>query len=156
MIGSFVGALLGIVARVADRIEKKDKTDHAAVALSLRRAVEALARSRALLVDHIELLERELATERRMSAHWLGEAQRLIRDDRRREAVLAPQMAQSYQQNMALYQLAQAQQNALAQQNQQLGAQNLDAGIWCNCVPSRAQVWGAQGGLVRQLNEETW
>jgi hypothetical protein len=22
-----------------------------------------------------------------------------------------------------------------------LGAQNLDAGLWCNCVPSRSQVW---------------
>lgn len=51
---------------------------------------------------------------------------------------------QQAQQNQALAQNAQyAMQNqALAQQNQLLGAQTLiDAELWCNCVPSRSQVW---------------
>jgi hypothetical protein len=156
MIGSFVGALIALAARVADRIEKRDKREEAR---DLRPMVEALAHSRAQLIDHIELLERELATERHMSAHWLGEAQRLIRERRQQEAVLANAdlnraMAQ---QNMALYQ-----QQALAQQSQQAQftnalaqAQNQQAFAnehWCNCVPSRAQVWGASHGLVNQLN----
>ena len=70
--------------------------------------------------------------------------------------ILLHQMAQA--QNAAAAQLAQnaaaAQlaQNPQAQQNQGraqaiglLGAQMIDAELYCNCVPSRSQVWAANG-----------
>jgi len=154
MIGSFVGALIALAARVADKgagqiaanrckseDEQRTNTDR------MQALVDGLIRSRAQLIDHIELLERELATERHMSAHWLAEAQRLIREARaQRQADINHAQAQ---QNSLLAHAQCYQQQPLAQQ---LGAQNLDAGIWCNCVPSRAQVWGASHSLVNQLN----
>jgi hypothetical protein len=62
---------------------------------------------------------------------------------------------QPYMQAQAqVIQMAQAQQNqqrqyvamqGLMQHQGLLGAQALDPGMWCNCVPSRAQVWAASG-----------
>jgi phage shock protein A len=170
--GTLIGALVALVPALAARRDKTDRTaiddkthprfiaGYDAGLKDGRRAVEPLHRSRAQLIGHIELLERELAAERQMSAHWLAEAQRLIRENRRQEAaVLAPQMA-LYQQQAACSQQAQTQmqqhqqhqQNLAALGQQQLAfAQNQ----FCNCVPSRAQVWGAQHGLVQSLNDNT-
>ena len=52
------------------------------------------------------------------------------------------------QQNQAYQQLAQmAQQNQLAaQQNAAVYGPGVDPELWCNCVPSRAQVWAARPG----------
>ena len=63
--------------------------------------------------------------------------------------ILLHQMAQA--QNAAAIQQqnaanAQAQQNqGLAQAMGLLGAQMIDAELYCNCVPSRSQVWAANG-----------
>jgi hypothetical protein len=74
-----------------------------------------------------------------------------------RAAAAAQAQAQQAQQAQAYQALAYSQQqNALAQQAQaqpyqhglanSLGAQSLiDAELWCNCVPSRSQVWAAHG-----------
>jgi hypothetical protein len=66
------------------------------------------------------------------------------------QAALQQQYAAAAMQQNALAQ--QQQQNALAQANYQnlglagLGAQGLiDAQFFCNCVPSRSQVWAAAG-----------
>ena len=138
-----VGALVPALAARRDKSDVGDKTHPRFIAgydaglNDGRRAVDQLVRSRAQLVDAIELLERELAAERRMSAHWLAEAQRLIGEARERR--------ERQQQAMAQY-------NPLAQaQDQQAFANPL----WCNCVPSRAQVWGARQGLVQQLNDRS-
>ena len=56
--------------------------------------------------------------------------------------------AQQAQQNIAVANLQVAQLAGYAQQ-----MQNFEG--FCNCVPSRAQVWGAQHGLVQQLNDNT-
>jgi hypothetical protein len=134
----------------ADRCKSEDEqrtnTDRMQ---ALVHEVEALASSRAQLLDHIELLERELAAERQMSAHWLAEAQRLIRDRRAQQDMALYQQQALLGQSQSCQQQAFAQYNPLAQQNQQLGA-SLNAR---NCVPSRAQVWGAQHGLVNRLNQ---
>jgi hypothetical protein len=153
-----IGALVALVpaakrARQLAAIGCKLEDEHRTNAYLMQALVDGLMRSRAQLVDHIELLERELATERQMSAHWLAEAQGLIRERRRQDEAEADraqaqfaQQSQSYQDTTQQQQ--QAQQNLLAQaQNQQAFAQ-----ARCNCVPSRAQVWGAQHGLVNQLN----
>ena len=94
-------------------------------------------------------------------AHWRETAERIARQSREaREAQIG------WQQHDALVQQAQAQQAfALqAQYQQQLGQQlgqcaaqqNMPQGAFeglCNCVPSRAQMWGAQHGLVQRLND---
>jgi hypothetical protein len=63
------------------------------------------------------------------------------------------QQAQAQQnQQISQQEYAAMQQNALAygqallqhQQQGLLGAQALDQEMWCNCVPSRAQVWAAR------------
>lgn len=102
-----------------------------------------LARSHARLVDHIEALEREILAEQHISTHWEAEAARLARQSReareareRREQINgrnALAFAQFAQQNAIL-----AQQSIQAQQNAQ---QQFQDGSFCNCVPSRAQVW---------------
>jgi hypothetical protein len=73
-----------------------------------------------------------------------------------RQADRMQQMQQAQEAQLAQYaQLSAAQYNAQQAMNAQnfyggqglgqglLGAQNLDAGLWCNCVPSRSQVWAA-------------
>jgi len=88
---------------------------------------------------------------------------RLVRDDWRasadvwRECALAsldarpPQAEALVGQNQAALQQYAAMQDGryLAMQYQNrglLGAQALNPEMWCNCVPSRAQVWAASGG----------
>ena len=127
---------------------------------------ERLTRSHARLVDHIETLEREILLEQHICAHWKEEAERLARQSTalrlRAEAqeqqalqVARPQHHQGIQQyqtprwaemnRRSAMAYAQAQQHLANQQaqlaNQQAqNQQNAYAGF-CNCVPSRAQVW---------------
>ena len=137
---ALVGALVALMPPAL--FDDKKKRD---------REVEHLRRSHAQLIDHIERLERELAMEQSMVAHWREEARRIAMMTREsREAAEARRHAQAQQVNQLLgqhhYQQQQLNaQNALAQQQQ--GYQG-----WCNCVPSRAQVWGSQNGLVQALN----
>jgi hypothetical protein len=131
----------------------------------LRCENERLTRSHARLVDHIETLEREILLEQHICAHWKEEAERLARQSREeREArdrrALQTQLlmlqSQAAQQNAANPLASQqAQQNiALAQQAQPADYANQAQGLqwrgdydgFCNCVPSRAQVWGANRG----------
>jgi pantothenate kinase-related protein Tda10 len=109
-----------------------------------------LRRSHAQLIDHIERLERVLALEQSMVAHWREEARRLAMMSREgREAAEARRHAAlQAQQYNALANQQLAAQNTLAQYQQQANAYE----GWCNCVPSRAQVWGSQNGLVQALN----
>ena len=143
---TIVGALLAVVGRpqpAGARIEKE---------------IGHLRRSHARLIDHIERLERELALTQELLAHWRDEAARLARQNREERqmaqynAIMAQQQQtlqgqQQAQQTIACAQQQQAQQNALGQESVYQG--------FCNCVPSRAQVWGAQHGLVQQLNDNT-
>jgi hypothetical protein len=128
--------------------------------------VERLTRSHARLVDHIETLEREILLEQHISTHWKEEAERLakhsIASRLRAEAQEQAALMRQYQGLQPMrpadgrQALAQAQTNAALAQQHQLAAmgqaQNLQAqyaGLqgayqgFCNCVPSRAQVWGA-------------
>ena len=105
-----------------------------------------LARSHARLVDHIEALEREILAERHISIHWKAEAGRLARQSR--EAREARERREQINGRNALAFAQYAQQNALLAQQQSIQAQqNIQAqqqfqdGSFCNCVPSRAQVW---------------
>ena len=105
-----------------------------------------LARSHARLVDHIEALEREILAERHISIHWKAEAGRLAIQSR--EAREARERREQINGRNALAFAQYAQQNALLAQQQSIQAQqNIQAqqqfqdGSFCNCVPSRAQVW---------------
>jgi hypothetical protein len=132
----------------------------------LRTENERLTRSHARLVDHIETLEREILLEQHISTHWKEEAERLakhsIASRLRAEAQEQAALMRQYQGLQPMrpadgrQALAQAQTNAALAQQHQLAAmgqaQNLQAqyaGLqgayqgFCNCVPSRAQVWGA-------------
>jgi hypothetical protein len=131
---------------------------------------ERLTRSHARLVDHIETLEREILLEQHICAHWKEEAERLAKQSReereQREMRLSqealdlylrqsqglqptPNWAEMNRRSAMAY--AQAQQNLANQQHQLAqyagqaqGLQQQAYAGFCNCVPSRAQVWGAQ------------
>jgi hypothetical protein len=154
---TIVGAFLALVpGRPKPEPEKKSR-EKTLTALTLE------------LEGYISELERELAAERNLSTHWIGEAARLARENREQRACQPQQdPRQALEQAMAQQQAAWAQQQAetrafydqvayaqQAQQNHlsQLGEPLQQSGLWCNCVPSRAQVWGAQHGLVQQLND---
>jgi hypothetical protein len=131
----------------------------------LRCENERLTRSHARLVDHIETLEREILLEQHICRHWKEEAARLARqsrEERERREAQAQQALQQQSQNplptprwaemngRSAMAYAQAQQN-LGNQQAQLAqyagqAQGLQGAFdgFCNCVPSRAQVWGAR------------
>ena len=102
-----------------------------------------------------ENLERDLSIQRQLVDHWQGQARILaqaLRREREGRAHEAPrQMA--YAQWQSSQAAARDQQFAI---QQQYGAQQNGLAFegLCNCVPSRAQVWGAQAhGLVGQLND---
>ena len=175
LIGTFVGALLALLpARRPD--EDGDAAPSVELQRALRR-ITRLECSRANLIEHIEMLEDELRASRRLTAEARGErdalrseverlwqeraierAHPLVRavdqDQINRAFALGMAQAQASQ-NMALAQQAQAAQQmqnyAMAQQGQQgqqLGSLQQD-GRFCNCVPSRSQVWAQ----VERLNE---
>jgi hypothetical protein len=169
LIGTAIGALVALLPRPT--LDKADARFIAGYDAGLkdgrREAKEAqveaerLTRSHARLVDHIETLEREILLEQHICAHWKEEAERLARASREaREAqqqalqVARPQYHQAaLLQSQAAQQQMQAQQNLANQQHQlanYANYANADAfqqqayAGFCNCVPSRAQVWGAQ------------
>ena len=150
---TIVGAFLAVAGRPKQERPKQELE------------IEALRRSHTRLADHIERLERELAMAQQVLEHWRDEAARLARENRERREyrnqAQACAQAQQVQQNVAMAQYAMAHLHAM-QDGRYLGAQGLLAGHaqqmqtfdgFCNCVPSRAQVWGAQHGLVQQLND---
>ena len=131
---SFVAALTALIPAVRRSAEETTVDDKAhprfiagydAGLKDGRRQIEALTRSRQLLIDHIEIIERSLDRERALSGHWHGEAMRL----RDRPTPLGGQ-------HMAENALAQQSQQMMHQMAQQLAMQN-----WphCDCSPSRSQ-----------------
>lgn len=153
---ALVGALVALVARPPEPQRTKDQEE-----------IARLKRSHARLIDRIETLElenegleRELTAERNLLTHWIGEASRFAREAREQRERLIRQNYQPQQQLLA--QGAQVALNqALAQQQLQIAntqqamayaqcnnAQNAFAGF-CNCVPSRTQMFDA---MVEQLN----
>lgn len=167
---AIVGALVALVARPAELQRTRDQDE-----------IERLKRAQAKLVDRIETLEldnegltRELAAERNLLTHWIGEAARFARDAReqreqsssalyaqyhtalRREMMPQHGLAQQLgQQPLQAYAQYNQQANQHLQQQQLAGAQNVFAGH-CNCVPSRTQMFDAMIGqvdaMVEQLN----
>jgi hypothetical protein len=114
-------------------------------------------RASAYLLDRIEGLERELATERSLKGHWRDEARRLAAEARlRREAQerrqYQVQMNAAMAQQQAMQALGLGQSPAMQPDwplyQQQLGmqgllgAQNLKMpeGRTCTCIPDRASV----------------
>jgi len=127
-------------------------------------------------IDRSELLrlERDLHLQKLVAAHWKDEAQRIAIQSRQDREALQARIAlererdnwqaramrwpveqqagrQQAQMQQALAQqqanLALAQQAQLAQYQGMLGAQPASVfDGWCNCVPSRSQVWAANRG----------
>jgi chromosome segregation ATPase len=160
LIGTAIGALAPFLPRPT--LDKADARFIAGYDAGLkdgrREAKEAevevkrLNRSHARLVDHIETLEREILLEQHICAHWKEEAERLARasrearEERDRRALQTQLLRDEAQAQQAAYQqqaLGQQQQNVaqLAQYANPQGLQGACEGF-CNCVPSRAQVWG--------------
>ena len=148
---ALVGALVALVPAVP---KPQPKPKHELEIERLNRRVETLE-------YELESVTRELAAERQLSTHWIGEASRIAKQareereerDRAKRLQLMREVRSGTQANYASAQQAQAQQ--LAQQNllaQYADPQQAQAFGFCNCVPSRSQVWGAGNDLVQQLN----
>lgn len=160
LIGTAIGALVALIP--ARPPPEDDKTrDLALKVADLSEKFAALSRTRRELVNHIDLLARQLDAQRALANHWRGEAQRLAARCRVDRDMYEELLQRRDNQTQALppswrpvlaEQLQQHQQNALGQQ---LAAQQFDWQGLCNCVPSRAQVWGAHGSLVQQLNDRS-
>jgi hypothetical protein len=168
LIGTAIGALVALLPRPS--LDKADARfiagydaglkDGRLEAKEANGVIDGLNRSHARLLDHIETLEREILLEQHICRHWKEEAERLAK-----HAIASRLRAEAQEQQalMARYQdwqplpanpLAGAQQWAqqnLANQQHQLAnyanqaqtQQQAYAGF-CNCVPSRVQVWGEQ------------
>ena len=163
LIGTAIGALAPFLPRPqADKADPRFIAGYDAGLKDGRREakdaeveVERLTRSHARLVDHIETLEREILLEQHICRHWKEEAERLakhaIASRLRAEAQeqQALQVARPQYHQAALLQSQAAQQQMQAQQYAQLayanpqGLQGAFEGF-CNCVPSRAQVWARE------------
>jgi predicted RNase H-like nuclease (RuvC/YqgF family) len=172
LIGTAIGALVALLPRpTLDKADARFIAGYDAGLKDGRREakdaqveVERLTRSHARLVDHIETLEREILVEQHICRHWKEEAERLARASREARE---ERDRRALQTQLQMLQSQAAQQQLGLQQNQQLaayadpalqtahenmlGAQNALAAYnqqayagFCNCVPSRAQVWGAQ------------
>jgi chromosome segregation ATPase len=185
LIGTAIGALVALLPPALLQ-PKREKPPVESEVERLRGVVDGLNRSHARLLDHIETLEREILIEQHLCAHWKEEAERLakhaVASRQRAEALERDRQDVQYQAQMngrnalAYAQMQQAQQNLAShlQQNhanqQQLAAfapqvQGLQGAAqgFCNCVPSRAQVWGqrrwperdsgAIGDCIEQLNQ---
>ena len=150
---ALVGALVALVPAVP---RPKPKPKHELKIERLQRTVETLE-------YELESVTRELAAERRLSTHWIGEASRIARQAReeREERDRAKRLQLMREVRSGTQAFTQQAQNNIAyqQRGQQLGqalpqhnAQQAQAFGFCNCVPSRAQVWGAGNDLVQQLN----
>jgi len=165
LIGTAIGALVALLPRpTLDKADARFIAGYDAGLKDGRREakdaeveVERLNRSHARLVDHIETLEREILLEQHICAHWKEEAERLakravaLREARERQEQQALRVASPQYHQAAMLQSQAAQQQMQAQQYAQLayanpqGLQGAFEGF-CNCVPSRAQVWGANRG----------
>jgi len=114
-------------------------------------------------IDRSELLrlERDLHLQKLVAAHWKDEAQRIAIQSRQEREALQARIAGlererddwQAQRQQAQMQQALANQQAnlplaqLAQYQGMLGAQQASMfDGWCNCVPSRSQVWAANRG----------
>jgi hypothetical protein len=153
LIGTAIGALVALLPPALLH-PKGDKPKSVQIPVEseverLRTENARLTRSHARLVDHIETLEREILLEQHICAHWKEEAERLAK-----HAIASRLRAETQEQQalMARYQdwqplpanpLAGPQQNLANYANQAQTQQQAYAGF-CNCVPSRAQVWGEQ------------
>jgi hypothetical protein len=147
LIGTAIGALVALLPRpTLDKADARFIAGYDAGLKDGRREakdaeveVQRLTRSHARLVDHIETLEREILLEQHICAHWKEEAERLAKHSIA-SRLRAEAQEQQAQQNAALAQ----QQQLAAYANQAHGLQwRGDYDGFCNCVPSRAQVWGA-------------
>jgi hypothetical protein len=145
---ALVGALVALVARPPEPQRTKDQEEIA----RLKRRVETLE-------VEVESLERELAAERNLLTHWIGEASRFAREAREQRERLIRQNYQPQQQllaqdpQVALNQALQAraaQQHAYAQCNNARNQQQQAFAGFCNCVPSRGQMFDA---MVERLNQ---
>lgn len=145
-ITALIGALVALLPRPERPAPEEDLIDRQ------RCLIDKLNASHARLVDHIERLERELLTEQHLTTHWREAAQRIAKQSREYREQYQPQQLQAQQLQALAYAqaraLAYAQQNTLQAQAQQAqlaqnaGMQNAQAfGGYCNCVPSRSQVW---------------
>ena len=163
LIGTAIGALVALLPRpTLDKADARFIAGYDAGLKDGRREakeaeveVERQTRSHARLVDHIETLEREILLEQHICRHWKEEAERLakhaIASRLRAEAQeqQALQVARPQYHQAALLQSQAAQQQMQAQQYAQLayanpqGLQGAFEGF-CNCVPSRAQVWARE------------
>ena len=150
---SLIGTAIGALAPFLPRPVKPVQIPVDSEVERLRCENERLTRSHARLVDHIETLEREILLEQHICAHWKEEAERLakhsiaVREARERRDINGrTAMAYAQEQQFACQQqaLMGRQQAQLAQYaGQAQGLQGAFEGF-CNCVPSRAQVWGAR------------
>ena len=176
---AIVGALVALVPAFRPKGDKVKERKPYVSKDPLIAFTAMLERGIARRDGEIEDLNRDLAIQRALVDHWKGQA-RILAQALRREREGPGSEAQR---QMAYAQAAQALQNQqynqqLAQQNapaslqaqhyasmvpsplgqgqlgQQFGLQQHGAFEgFCNCVPSRAQVWGASHGLVGQLND---
>jgi hypothetical protein len=172
LIGTAIGALVALLPRPSlDKADARFIAGYDAGLKDGRREaqeaqveVERLTRSHARLVDHIETLEREILLEQHICRHWKEEAERLakhaIASRQRAEAQEQQGLLQQYQglqptprwaemNGRSAMAYAQAQQNLANQQQlanyaNQAQTQQQAFGGFCNCVPSRAQVWARE------------
>jgi hypothetical protein len=141
---ALTATIIAFAGGLAAKVKVKPPRD-----VDLRRDLRDLKAENAQLRHAIEMLDRELATERSLKLHWRDEASRLAVEMRlRREAqerhaqqaahILQAQQMQA-QAQLAYQQLGQYQQQALGAQNL-LGAQNIamPEGWTCTCIPDRA------------------
>lgn len=160
---SLIGTTIGALVALLPATRRPDKTHPLFVAgydaglKDGRLEARDDARSAARLVDHIETLEREILIEQHLCQHWKAEAERLAKQSREaREQERLEQQRRAMQTvgfiqaQAQLQHLAQSQQNAAQQaqafywqEHRQFAAQQRGFDGFCNCVPSRAQVWGA-------------
>ena len=124
---ALVCALVALVPAVP-RPKPKPKPKHELKIERLERTVETLE-------YELESVTRELANERRLSTHWIGEASRISRTARVEREHFE-----------ALLQ----RERALPQHN----AQQAQAFGFCNCVPSRTQMFDAMIGQVDHMVEQ--
>jgi hypothetical protein len=143
---ALTATLIGFAAGLAARLKpisppsrEAEKNDMKAEIARLKRDLALAARTNNHLLEGIEMLERELATERNLKLHWRDEASRFATEARlRREA--QERHAQASQQALQAYNaryLGHVAQGLL-------GAQNLalPAGWDCTCIPDRASALG--------------
>jgi hypothetical protein len=137
LIATAIGALVALLPYRP----KGDKPKYVSPDQVVARDFVRLRRSHAQLVNHIESLEREILLEQHLCAHWKEAAQRLAKQSREAREEREAQAAQ-------LDALAFSQPAAPAYPtvpSPVAGSAPVPIGQgFCNCVPSRAQVWSEE------------